>query len=62
MGPMNAPARNTPERCDVWGPSQNGEGAFAAILAAAGLPADKVDFHNVMLGGGFGRRGAYNKN
>jgi len=59
MEPMNATARYTPERCDVWGPTQNGEGAFAAVLAASGLPADKVDVHNVMLGGGFGRRGTY---
>jgi isoquinoline 1-oxidoreductase subunit beta len=59
MESMNATARYTPERCEVWGPTQNSEGAFAAALAASGLPADKVDVHNVMLGGGFGRRGAY---
>ncbi len=59
MEPMNATARYTPDRCDVWGPTQNGEGAFAAVQAASGLPADKIDVHNVMLGGGFGRRGAY---
>jgi isoquinoline 1-oxidoreductase beta subunit len=59
MEPMNATVRWTPDRCEMWGPTQNGEGAFAAILAATGLPADKVDVHNVMLGGGFGRRGAY---
>ena len=59
MEAMNATARYTPERCEVWGPTQNSEGAFAAALAASGLPADKVDVHNVMLGGGFGRRGAY---
>ena len=59
MEPMNATVRWTPERCEMWGPTQNGEGAFAAILAATGLPADKVDVHNVMLGGGFGRRGSY---
>ena len=59
MEPMNATVRWTPERCDMWGPTQNSEGAFASILAASGLAADKVDVHNVMLGGGFGRRGAY---
>ena len=59
MEPMNATARYTPGRCEVWGPTQNGEGAFAAALAASGLPADKVDVHNTMLGGGFGRRGSY---
>jgi isoquinoline 1-oxidoreductase beta subunit len=59
MEPMNATVRWTPERCEMWGPTQNGEGAFAAVLDASGLTADKVDVHNVMLGGGFGRRGAY---
>ncbi len=59
MEPMNATVRWTPERCEMWGPTQNGEGAFAAVQAASGLPADKIDVHNVMLGGGFGRRGAY---
>src|SRR5712692_4500541 len=59
MEPMNATARYTPDRCDVWGPTQNGEAAFAAVQAASGLPADKIDVHNNMLGGGFGRRGGY---
>src|SRR5882672_1600356 len=59
MEPMNATVRLTPERCEMWGPTQNGEGAFAAVLSASGLAADKVDVHNVMLGGGFGRRGTY---
>jgi isoquinoline 1-oxidoreductase beta subunit len=59
MEPMNATVRWTPERCEMWGPTQNGEGAFAAVQAASGLPADKIDVHNVMLGGGFGRRGSY---
>src|SRR5712692_7166551 len=59
MEPMNATVRWTPERCEMWGPTQNGEGAFAQVLEASGLAADKVDVHNVMLGGGFGRRGTY---
>ena len=59
MEPMNITARYTPEKCEVWGPTQNGEGAFAAMLAASGLPADKFDVYKTMLGGGFGRRGAY---
>jgi isoquinoline 1-oxidoreductase beta subunit len=59
MEPMNATVRWTPERCEMWGPTQNGEGAFAQVLAASGLAAEKVDVHNVMLGGGFGRRGTY---
>src|SRR5258706_15051978 len=59
MEPMNITAGYTPERCEVWGPTQNGEAAFAAVLEASGLPADKVDVYKTMLGGGFGRRGGY---
>jgi isoquinoline 1-oxidoreductase beta subunit len=58
MEPMNATARWTPERCEVWTPTQNGEAALAATSEAAGLPAAKCDVYKLHLGGGFGRRGA----
>ncbi|MDA9548865.1 aldehyde dehydrogenase [Bradyrhizobium sp. CCBAU 45321] len=57
MEPMNATALYTADRCEVWCGTQNGEAAFAAVLEASGLPAEKCDVHKVMLGGGFGRRG-----
>jgi len=57
MEPMNATALYTDDKCEVWTGTQNGEGAFAAVLAASGLPAAKCDVHKIMLGGGFGRRG-----
>jgi isoquinoline 1-oxidoreductase beta subunit len=57
MEPMNATARWTPERCEVWAPTQNGEAAFAATAEAAGLPTSKCEFYKLYLGGGFGRRG-----
>jgi isoquinoline 1-oxidoreductase subunit beta len=59
MEPMNATARYTPERCEVWVPTQDGEASFAALMAASGLPADKCDVYKINLGGGFGRRGAF---
>ncbi len=59
MEPMNATARYTADRCEVWCPTQNGEAAFAATLAASGLPADKCEVYKIHLGGGFGRRGAF---
>jgi isoquinoline 1-oxidoreductase beta subunit len=59
MEPMNATALYTEDKCEVWGPTQNGEAAFAAALQASGLPADKVEAYKVHLGGGFGRRVAY---
>jgi len=57
MEPLNATALYTPDKCEVWCGTQNGEAAFAAVLEASGLPADKCDVHKLMLGGGFGRRG-----
>jgi len=57
MEPMNATALYTADKCEVWCGTQNGEAAFAAVLEASGLPADKCDVHKMMLGGGFGRRG-----
>ncbi len=57
MEPMNATALYTPDKCEVWCGTQNGEAAFAAVLEVSGLPADKCDVHKQILGGGFGRRG-----
>lgn len=57
MEPMNATARWTPERCEVWAPTQNGEAAFTTAVEAAGLPASQCDVTKLLLGGGFGRRG-----
>jgi isoquinoline 1-oxidoreductase beta subunit len=59
MEPMNATAKYTPDFCEVWVPTQNGEAAFAATTAASGLPADKCEVYKINLGGGFGRRGAF---
>ncbi|MDO9090206.1 MAG: molybdopterin-dependent oxidoreductase [Burkholderiaceae bacterium] len=57
METMNATARWTPQRCEVWAPTQNGEAALAATADAAGLPASSCEVYKLHLGGGFGRRG-----
>ena len=56
MEPMNATALYTPDKCEVWTSSQNGEAALAAASETAGLPVDKCDVYKLLLGGGFGRR------
>ena len=58
MEPMNCTAHVTPEKIEVWAPTQSGEGALAAAAAAAEVAPEKVVMHKTMLGGGFGRRGA----
>ena len=57
MEPLNATARYTPEKCEVWCGTQNGEAALAAAAEAAELPVAKCDVYKQMLGTGFGRRG-----
>jgi isoquinoline 1-oxidoreductase beta subunit len=57
MEPLNATALYTPDRCEVWTGTQNGEAALAATSEASGLPVAKCDVHKFLLGGGFGRRG-----
>ncbi|MFI0845065.1 molybdopterin cofactor-binding domain-containing protein [Mesorhizobium sp. IMUNJ 23232] len=59
MEPMNATALYTPERCEVWVPTQNGEASLAAAAQAAGLPVQQCEVHKIHLGGGFGRRGNF---
>jgi isoquinoline 1-oxidoreductase subunit beta len=43
---------------DVWTSTQDGEGSMRAAAAASGLPLEQIEVHKMMLGGGFGRRGA----
>ena len=59
LEPMNATAVWTPDSCRAWVPTQDGEASLAAVIAASGLTADKCDVIKVNLGGGFGRRGAF---
>jgi isoquinoline 1-oxidoreductase subunit beta len=57
METMNATVRYTPERCEVWLPTQNGEAALAATAEASGLTQAQCEVYKLHLGGGFGRRG-----
>jgi len=57
MEPMNCTAKYTPERCEVWSPTQNGEGSLAAASEASGLPLKQCEAYKMDPGGGFGRRG-----
>src|SRR5215468_2502509 len=59
MEPMNATALYTADKCEVWCPTQNAESALAVVAEAVGLPVSKCDIHRPILGGGFGRRGAF---
>jgi isoquinoline 1-oxidoreductase beta subunit len=56
MEPMNCTAAVTPERCDVWAPTQNQGGVQATAAKITGLKPEQVFVHTTFLGGGFGRR------
>jgi len=58
LEPLNATVLYTPDRCEVWTGTQDGELAFTVTVQASGLPPEKCDVHKVMFGGGFGRRTA----
>ena len=59
LEPQTATAKWTPDACEAWVPTQDGEASLAAVIAASGLPAEKCNVYKVNLGGGFGRRGAF---
>lgn len=56
LEPMNCTVHYRGDTCEVWCGSQVAGRAHQAAAVAAGLPPDKVVFHNQLLGGGFGRR------
>ena len=56
MEPMNCTAHVRSDGVEVWVGTQALARAQAAAAHAAGLPLEKVDVHNHLIGGGFGRR------
>jgi isoquinoline 1-oxidoreductase beta subunit len=56
LEPMNATARVSGQRVEVWAPTQVPPMCRAAAARIAGVPVDNVDLHVTLLGGGFGRR------
>jgi isoquinoline 1-oxidoreductase beta subunit len=57
METMNATARVTSDRAEVWVPTQNAEASLAALSTASGVPIGNCEVYRHDLGGGFGRRG-----
>jgi isoquinoline 1-oxidoreductase beta subunit len=58
MEPQTCTAWVKPDGVEVWAPTQGAMTALATAADAAGLPHDKITIHRMLLGGGFGRRGA----
>ncbi|HUN45711.1 MAG TPA: xanthine dehydrogenase family protein molybdopterin-binding subunit [Stellaceae bacterium] len=56
MEPMNCTVHVAKDRCDVWVGTQIAGRARAVTAELTGLPPEKVEIHNHLIGGGFGRR------
>jgi len=57
MEPLNSVASVTRDSCEIWCGTQSQTIAVDAVAEALGIPAGKVKFNGMLLGGGFGRRG-----
>jgi isoquinoline 1-oxidoreductase subunit beta len=56
MEPVNCTVHVRPDGCDIWVGTQVPTFAQTAAAKLTGLPPEKVQVHNHLLGGGFGRR------
>jgi isoquinoline 1-oxidoreductase beta subunit len=56
MEPMNCTVHVTKDSCEVWVGIQVVGRAQATAAEVTGLPPEKVQIHNHLIGGGFGRR------
>jgi isoquinoline 1-oxidoreductase beta subunit len=56
MEPLNCTLHIEPDRAEIWVGTQVPVRARKAVMAATGLPADKVIVNNQLMGGAFGRR------
>src|SRR2546422_36444 len=56
MEPVNCTVQVRPDGCDIWVGTQVPTFTQTAAAKATGLPKAKVQVHNHLLGGGFGRR------
>ncbi len=59
MEPLNSVAAVAPagDAVEIWCGTQSQTTAVTAVANALGIPENRVKFHDMLLGGGFGRRG-----
>jgi isoquinoline 1-oxidoreductase beta subunit len=56
MEPMNMTVRLAGGRCEIWSPTQAGEGTQETAAKILGIDKSQVTVHVTFMGGGFGRR------
>jgi len=59
MEPLNAVAAVSADgqSCELWAGVQSKTIAVTVAATALGIKPDKIDYHDMLMGGGFGRRG-----
>ena len=57
MEPMNCTVHARPDGAEVWASTQSPTTSRKVVADTLGLPPEKVAFHTMYCGGGFGRRG-----
>ena len=57
MEPMNCTVHVRPDGAEVWASTQSPTTSRKVVADALGIPPEKVAFHTMFTGGGFGRRG-----
>ncbi|WP_372781567.1 molybdopterin cofactor-binding domain-containing protein [Litorivivens sp.] len=56
MEPLNGTAKYTADSLELWHPTQDMQQAFWVAADESGVHPDKIDIHQTLVGGGFGRR------
>jgi len=56
MEPMNATARTSGDKIEIWAPSQSPFFITGALTRVFGYKPENISIHITLLGGGFGRR------
>ncbi|HEY1575601.1 MAG TPA: xanthine dehydrogenase family protein molybdopterin-binding subunit [Terracidiphilus sp.] len=59
MEPMNITMHLQGDKCEAWCPSQAADASREVIAKELGLPESAITVHTTFMGGGFGRRYAY---
>ena len=59
LEPQNCTAKVDGDKVEIWVPTQNAEASVTAAAKVLGIPEINVTCNRPYLGGGFGRRGAY---
>ena len=56
MEPMNCTANVTPDKCEIFAPTQGSQLTQLTLAGVLQMPPEKITVNRTLIGGGFGRR------